>query len=447
VYPRKITAAAALLSGAALLFSGNAAVAAPAEKGQKSSYIVTVSDGENPRGIARAVQANPNFVFSEVLDGFAAQLNAGQLRALRNHPAVTAVEADQSVTAAGRKSKRTLKTILRAAAKNTGKGLGKNTGKGLGKGGGKPVKEQPVVEEPVAEEPVTEPVVEQPTTQQPTTESTQKVSSALWGLDRINQRLLPLDSSYSYVSAGTGVTAYVVDSGIATSHPDFEGRAKNVFDAFGGTGQDCNGHGTHVAGTIGGETHGVAKDVVLAGVRVLDCNGSGSYSGVIAGLDWIAANSPGPAVANLSLGGGYSSAMNTAVKKLSDSGVTVVVAAGNSNVDAGTTSPASTPEAITVAASDRNDQKASFSNYGSVVDTYAPGVSITSTSVQGGSTTMSGTSMAAPHVAGVAVLYKAVHGDAASDVVHSWVVQNATASVVGQNPAGTPNRLLFKGTL
>jgi subtilisin family serine protease len=427
VYTRHIAAVAAALVGAAFLQPG--AAAAPADKGQKSAYIVTVADGTNARGIARAVQANPNFVFDEVLDGFAARLNAGQLRALRNNPAVTAVEADRSVTAVGRKLKRSAKPT-------------RGTGKGGGNGGGKPVKDRPVTEEPAVDQPVTEPVIEQPAT-----ETVQKVSSALWGLDRVDQNTLPLDSSYSYTATGAGVTVYVVDSGIATSHPDFEGRAKNVFDAFGGSGQDCNGHGTHVAGTIGGETHGVAKDVALAGVRVLDCSGSGSYSGVIAGLDWIAANSPGPAVANLSLGGGYSSAMNSAVQRLSDSGVTVVVAAGNSNVDAGGTSPASTPAAITVAASDRADQKASFSNYGSVVDTYAPGVAIASTAMQGGTTTMSGTSMAAPHVAGVAALYKAAHGEAASSVVHAWVVQQATAGVVGGNPAGTPNLLLFKGIL
>jgi subtilisin family serine protease len=411
---RTLIAAAALVAASSLALPAEAAPSA-APQGEKRAYIVTVADGADTRGIARAVQANPNFVYREVLDGFAARLNTGQLKALSNNPDVTAIELDGTATADGRVLGRT-----------------KVTGKG-GRKGGRPVKDQPV----------TQPVVEEPAA----TETVQQVPSGLWGLDRVNQQGLPLDATYSYAATGQGVTVYVIDTGIATSHPDFEGRAKNVYDAFGGTGQDCNGHGTHVAGTVGGKTFGVAKRVTLAGVRVLDCNGSGSYSQVIAGIDWVAANSPGPSVANLSLGGGYSSAMNTAVKNLSDSGVSVVVAAGNSNVDAATTSPASTAAAITVAASDRYDQKASFSNFGSVVDTYAPGASISSASLQGGSVTMSGTSMAAPHVAGVAALYKATYGESTSGAVHSWVVQNATPGVVTANISGTPNVLLFTNAL
>lgn len=272
-------------------------------------------------------------------------------------------------------------------------------------------------------------------------------SGATWGIDRIDQRSLPLSGTYSYNSQGTGVRAYIIDTGIETSHPQFGSRASAVYDAFGGNGQDCNGHGTHVAGTVGAATYGVAKNVYLRAVRVLDCNGSGSNSGVIAGMDWVRTNAIKPAVANMSLGGSYSSTMNTAATNLANSGVLLAVAAGNSSADACNYSPSSASGTITVAASTSSDARASYSNYGGCVDIYAPGSSITSTWINSGTNTISGTSMATPHVTGVAALYKATYGDAASSTVISWLTSNATSGVIGGNISGTPNRLLYKSTL
>ncbi|HEY8184091.1 MAG TPA: S8 family peptidase, partial [Thermoanaerobaculia bacterium] len=201
-------------------------------------------------------------------------------------------------------------------------------------------------------------------------------SGATWGLDRIDQRNLPLDGTYTYNTTASNVHAYIVDTGIRTSHTDFGGRASVGFDAVGDgqNGQDCNGHGTHVSGTVGGATYGVAKGVTLVAVRVLNCSGSGTNSGVIAGVNWVAQNRIIPAVANMSLGGGASQALDDAVTGAVNAGVTFCVAAGNSNVDACTTSPARTPAAITVGATDSTDHRASFSNFGTCVDIFGPGV-------------------------------------------------------------------------
>ncbi|MGH7700739.1 MAG: S8 family peptidase [Gemmatimonadales bacterium] len=275
-----------------------------------------------------------------------------------------------------------------------------------------------------------------------------------WGLDRIDQRSLPLSRTYSFTGTASGVHAYIIDTGIWTAHPDFGGRADNVFDAMllgvllptvGG--EDCNGHGTHVAGTVGGATWGVAKGVRLHGVRVLNCAGAGFTSDVLAGVDWVAANHTKPAVANMSLGGGFSAALNTAVTNLWNAGVFVAVAAGNDNADACQSSPAGASGVLTVAASTKTDAKASFSNWGSCVEIYAPGAGIKSAFLLGTTATLSGTSMASPHAAGVGALYKATFGDAASSTVASWIITNATSNAIAGNPAGTPNRLLFKSTL
>jgi subtilisin family serine protease len=357
----RATAAAPLLSAGANAIEGQ--------------YIVVLKDGANARSVAAVAGVEPRYVYTAVLNGFAASLNDGQLNALRHNPNVEIVEQDQEASV------------------------------------------------------------------------TATQSSATWGIDRIDQRSRPLSGTYSYTTTASGVYAYIIDTGIYAGHSNFGGRASNVYDAFGGNGNDCNGHGTHVAGTVGSATYGVAKAVRLRGVRVLDCAGSGSFSGIIAGIDWVRLNRTNPAVANLSLGGGYSSSLNTAVTNLANSGVFVAVAAGNENQNACNVSPASASAVTTVASSTSSDAKSSFSNYGSCVDLYAPGSSITSTWSNGGTNTISGTSMASPHVAGVGALYKATYGNASQATIDTWIKNNSTANVITGNVTGTPNRLLYKGTL
>jgi len=268
--------------------------------------------------------------------------------------------------------------------------------------------------------------------------------SATWGLDRIDSKApsVLIDSTYNYSTTGIGVTAYVIDTGIQSAHSDFAGAVTTGYSAIAdgrGT-EDCNGHGTHVAGTIGGTVHGVAKDVALVPVRVLDCRGSGTTSGVIAGVDFVrtaAAGNQTKSVANMSLGGGTSSALDTAVNNLIKSGVTVVVAAGNSRADACKSSPARVPAAITVAASDINDAFASFSNRGKCVDIIAPGVSITSTWLNGGTNTISGTSMASPHVAGAVARY--LQNSASG----TQLIADSVSGVIKSVPRGTANKFLY----
>jgi subtilisin family serine protease len=277
-------------------------------------------------------------------------------------------------------------------------------------------------------------------------------TGATWGLDRTDQRSLPLSNTYKYGTAGN-VTAYVLDTGIRLSQSEFGGRARYGYDFIDKTANpanhDCNGHGTHVAGTIGGRTYGVAKDVKLVAVRVLDCRGTGSYSAIIAGIDWVTKNAVKPAVANMSLGGSVSAALNAAVTRSIAAGVTYAVAAGNDNTDACNQSPAAAPDAITVGATSNNDARASFSNYGRCVDVFAPGQQITSASYQSDTATavMSGTSMASPHVAGAAALVLGANPKLTPKQVRDALVNNATADKVISAGSGSPNKLLYTGFL
>jgi subtilisin family serine protease len=339
-------------------------------------YIVTVKSGsDNRRQAMGAVPSSTvTHVFTKVVNGFSAKLDAAQLDHLRHDPNVV--------------------KVAQAATMHT---MGTQSG-------------------------------------------------ADWGLDRLDAAS-GLDQSYAYNHTGKGVTAYVIDTGVVASDSDFGGRASVAFDATGGDGKDCNGHGTHVAGTIGGTKYGVAKDVTLKAVRVLDCQGSGTDADVVAGMDWVAQNAQKPAVANMSLGGGKSATIDAAAKKLTDAGVFLAVAAGNDGADACDGSPSGADGVLAVAASDKTDASASFTNHGKCVKVYAPGVDITSDWLSGGTKTISGTSMATPHVVGVAALYKEANGDGSQATVTDWITSHAVKDAITSVPAGTPNLLLNTGGL
>lgn len=268
-----------------------------------------------------------------------------------------------------------------------------------------------------------------------------------WGLDRIDQKALPLNSAYSYLQTGSGTTAYIVDTGILSSHQQFSGRVLSGYTAIsdGNGTTDCNGHGTHVAGTVGGSTYGVAKNVNLVPIRILGCDGSGASSNVIAGLDWILKNGKKPAVVNMSLGGDASTSLDSAVENLFNNGYVMVVAAGNSNTDACNASPARVSKALTVAATDSTDTRASYSNYGSCVDIFAPGSQINSSWIGSNTATkvLNGTSMATPHVAGVVAEMLQSTPTATPQTISTNLLNQASSNVV-KNPSGSPNRLLYK---
>lgn len=343
-------------------------------------FIVTLKPGNNPSAVAAEFGVQPDFEYTTVLTGFAGEISQAARSGLLRDNRVVRIEQDGVVTTAS-------------------------------------------------------------TTQ----------NNATWGLDRIDQRSLPLNGNYVYTSEGTGVTAYIIDTGIRYTHNEFQGRANQnfYFDAFGGNGSDCNGHGTHVAGTVGGAVYGVAKDVNLVAVRVLDCNGSGTFSGVIAGMDWVASNAAGPSVANMSLGGGSSSAVNDAVGRMFDAGIPTIVAAGNGNIagraqDACNYSPAGAPKAYTVGATTSSDSKTSWSNFGNCVDIFAPGASITAAwhTSNSATNTISGTSMAAPHVAGVAALFLQNNSNASAQAVYDAITEISTKNIV-TNSNTANNHLLF----
>ena len=269
-----------------------------------------------------------------------------------------------------------------------------------------------------------------------------------WGLDRIDQRNLPLNQSYTYPNTASNIHAYVIDTGIRFDHVDFGGRAVSGFDAVdGGTADDCNGHGTHVAGTVGGTSYGVAKSVALVAVRVLNCSGSGTTTGVVAGINWVTSNAIRPAVANMSLGGGASSSIDTAVRNSVSSGITYAVAAGNDGANACNYSPARVAEAITVGATTSTDSRASYSNYGTCLDVFAPGSSIKSAwhTSSTATNTISGTSMASPHVAGAAAMVLSANPGYTPAQVAASIVSTSTTGVVTNPGTGSPNRLLYVG--
>ena len=373
--------AAALVAAAVPAIAG---AAAPA----KDSYIVVLKDRTDSRSVAADHRARygarVGFVYEHALKGYSARIAGRELGALRSDPQVAYVEHDREV---------------RASA---------------------------------------------PTTQ----------SGATWGIDRIDQRPLPLSGTYGYERTGAGVKAYVIDTGIRFAHTEFGGRAVSGTDKIdGGSADDCDGHGTHVAGTIGGATYGVAKGVSLVGVRVLDCNGSGTWSGVIAGIDWVTGDhqAGAPAVANMSLGGGVSSAVDDAVQRSIDDGVSYAIAAGNGNQggkaqDACGSSPARVGAAMTIGATTQTDTKTSWSNYGACVDWFAPGYQITSAwnTSNTATNTISGTSMATPHVAGAAALELEGTPSASPAAVRDALYAATTKGVVTSSSTAN-NHLLYVG--
>ncbi|MGW6824166.1 S8 family peptidase [Streptomyces sp. NPDC055005] len=394
------TAVTAALAFGAPLATASQSTAAPeptpaplttaAANGVPGTYIVTLVQGVDAAKLAQRLKLKPTFVYGKAINGFAAPLDTLQLDIVRANPGVKAVEQDVKVMAPPR--------------------------------------------------PVTVPGTRAP--------------SRSWGLDRIDQREWDKadgrgDGQFTPQGNGAGVTAYILDTGIDYAHDEFGGRATFGFDAVGDgrQGNDCNGHGTHVAGTVAGKTYGVARKADLVSVRVLDCEGRGSYSGMIAGFDWVLKNARQPAVLNGSLGGDRSVTLNNAATALSDAGVLPVVAAGNDSKDACQVSPASADRVYTVGASNRWDEETSFSNYGTCLEIYAPGEDIVSAKLGGGAVSLNGTSMASPHAAGVAALYKQAHPTAPAEEVAEFLSTESTKDALSAVGKSSPNELLFTSGL
>jgi subtilisin family serine protease len=411
---RALAAAVALIAAAAPLSAASAASPGPsAGPGTVSTprsepaplarsaaaipgqYIVTLKKGVKPETAVQeaAPAVKPLFTYTSVINGFAARLSPAQLTAVRALPGVEAVEEDGTATA----SPLPAGTRTGAAAVQAASRL---------------------------------------------------APASSWGLDRIDQPYLPLNNEFNVNRDGAGTTVYIVDTGLDYGHTEFGGRAVPGFDAIGDgrNGADCNGHGTHVAGTVGGATYGVARRATLVSVRVLGCDSRGSWSGIIAGFDWISRNARQPAVLNGSLGGPRTQAVNNAATAVSLNGVLPVIAAGNEAVDACTVSPASADRVVTVGATDHTDTETDFSNFGPCLWMYAPGSAIQSARLGGGSVALDGTSMASPHVAGVAALYKSANPSATPEQTAVWLADQSTKNVLTVSK-NSPNRLLYTGGL
>ncbi|MFI6063571.1 S8 family serine peptidase [Streptomyces sp. NPDC051286] len=342
------------------------------------AYIVRLKPGADARGLAHALSVSARYYYDTAVNGFAADLTAGQLRALQRQGAVVAIEQDSWVDQAA---------------------------------------------------------------------DTTQTNPPSWGIDRVDQHNLPLSASYSSTADGSGVHAYVIDSGINVTHPDFGGRAQFDLNVIDNTNTDCDGHGTHVAGTIGSKTYGIAKGVRLHAVKIFDCQGAGRTSATIKAVDWVTANAQKPAVANTSWNFTWNDTLAASLTSMMNSGVFLATSGGNTGADSCDRLPRGLTQTTAVGATDRNDARASYSSTGACVDLYAPGSSILSTQPNNTTAVYSGTSMATPHVTGIAALYKSAKGDTTQAALGSWLTANATPGVVQGNLAGTPNLLAYTGGL